>query len=400
MGTQPRTFAAEPLIVAGVVFLTPVAPALAVRPATLALVAGLLAMALASGAQLTHPDLAAITFAVWCVLSITWARFAELTSLAILLQVAVTLLYLAIRATARTASSLRTIAWGYLAGAATSIVVFAYQNGAAIDSWQSRDAGTAERLTVTGLNANYVAYSLVSGIPLAWYLARRSGARARAVLMAYSLAAIGVVVLTDSRGALVAIGLLIAFAPLSRVGRPRSTTLLKVALAATITVIAIGWADRSLVAIEGYFARNSGNLSGRLPAWQVARAAADDHPYIGLGIGGVPGVAGIEAHNIVLNLVAGVGVVGLALLMWTTWAALKDSDRHRAARGATAMLLVAWAPIVASGFWEMSVAAWSVLALVSRIPAVEDLHQEPSDDGASATERPATGPPRPTRPKL
>jgi len=67
----------------------------------------------------------------------------------------------------------------------------------------------------------------------------------------------------------------------------------------------------------GSAARATGDLAGRLTIWPEARQVFGEHLLVGVGAGGfrAVGTSGIGAHDVVLELGAGLGLVGIALFL-------------------------------------------------------------------------------------
>lgn len=232
--------------------------------------------------------------------------------------------------------------------------------------------------------------------PFAFALARRWG---RASLLATWLLVATAVLLAGARAGWVMfaiVTLALAWREAGNARRFAAWCAAGVAAFALLGAAAYHWSGRfevrvarTLEAARGDSAAIDFALAGRLPIWRTAWAMAADHPVNGVGVRGFryaypkyaapgdpwlqpdSGTGALHAHQLVLELLAETGVIGL--LAWIA-AAIRLVRLHRRARGDARAL--AWAPGVAlvamtfpvnthfafySAFWGLVL--WWLLAL-------------------------------------
>ena len=235
---------------------------------------------------------------------------------------------------------------------------------------------TAARLGIEGLNYNYLAYSFVTGIAILAMLVliTRGTTRHRPVaVVAAGLALllwVGVL-LNGTRGAVIAAYALGVWWLVARRDARRSWRSAVVAVVVAFAAVFSGVLDATLRATAGTSDRERGDLNGRLSVWPDAREEFWDHPFLGRGVDSFAATnpLRIAAHNALLDVGTGLGVLGIVLFVALIWQALKPSDdsiQYLALGG----FLVASAPILLTGFWIESPMFWLALGLFSKIPAV------------------------------
>ncbi|WP_156109846.1 O-antigen ligase [Cryobacterium sp. MLB-32] len=323
--------------------------------------------------KMDAPNLFAIALTLWYVLSQAWALDRTVTGLSIQNQLAVVAVFLAVRTAVTTRRGLQIVGWGYLAGCVYAAVLIFRQNPSA----GFRAELSFDRIVYAGVNINYVAYALTAGlavIVLLWQASERRSYRAWLIVCA---APLGVAVwYSETRGALLAVGLMASWIVLYRIAPPLLVRVVWGAVAVSAAAIATGVADTLLRATDaGSAARATGDLAGRLTLWPEARQVFGEHLLVGAGAGGFRAVnaSGIGAHDVILELGTGLGLVGVVLfigvivssLISTRWA---HSVRLRPLLVGT--FLLSGAPLYLSGHWELSPAGWLVLALFSCMPLV------------------------------
>ena len=268
-----------------------------------------------------------LLFVTWMVLSITWAHNAS-ESVTAISRYALNLLLLPIvYAAIRTR---RHVFWllGILVAGATLSALYgmAFARGDALAEGSSRLAGA-------GTDANYLASLLVSGVILATALVitRTLPAPLRV------LAAISVLILlvglidTVSRGGMIGLGAALLTGVVFA-GRGRRMALATVAIVIAISVVGYYATVASPAARERIVSVQSG--SGRVDIWTVGWRMVKAHPLTGVGVGNFatstkdylfePGVVQYSAfivdtpkaaHNAYLEILAEMGIVGLALFL-------------------------------------------------------------------------------------
>jgi O-antigen ligase len=203
----------------------------------------------------------------------------------------------------------------YVLGAYMSIgsTIFNYFNGIKYK---------ALRYSATGFNANDIGLILALGIPVAWYLAvsKSNGGKAQALRLinfAYVPAAILAILLTASRGSLIAASPAFLFL----IG---SLTRLKLYQRVVVFAVLTGSLFMLLPLVpQSSFQRlgtmgtsiAEADLHGRVDIWGAGISALSEHPILGIGSGTFrTGVKlGKEAHNSFLSVLVEVGMIGFVL---------------------------------------------------------------------------------------
>lgn len=299
---------------------------------------------------------------LWAVMSQTWTVQAELTELAITNQIAVLVIFLTVRTVISKPRDLRIIGWGYLAGC-----------GYAIATVIPKVGPETARYGIEGLNVNYLAYALVVGTVVATWLWADAGKLQRLTLAALVVGNAYLIYLTGTRAAWIAAALIALWVVFART--PARLRFGVVAVSTGIVALAIltGAADALLLNFDDASARATGDLSGRITIWPTAREAIGTGLFIGLGAGTFPSmnVLNIGAHNVLLEIGAGLGLIGILLFAATYIASFRASLTTPHAYHHAGTLLIASAPLYLSGHWELSPAAWLVLALCTRLGVPE-----------------------------
>jgi O-antigen ligase len=238
--------------------------------------------------------------------------------------------------------------------------------------WNFAAGGGVARYTATGFNPNYVAFTLVIGFPMALRRFSTPGV-VRALACTYCIVAPIALLLTASRSAIVAGGIVLCFAPLG--GRRLSvSSVLPIAAILIAAAVAVSFLlpQRTLDRMFDKSDIESGYLSGRGEIWSAGWAAFLEKPVLGSGIASFPDVVqptlreSRAGHNVPLTLLVEVGVVGLALFAallgvcaWTI-AVLPPQDRALWTPLMAALLIVAMAHDSHS-----DKATWVLLALLA-----------------------------------
>lgn len=351
-----------------------------------------------------HPVFTALLLlmAVWVVMSVLWARdeaaaFGAAQTWALNLML-VPIVFVAIRKPEHLAGLFAVFVVCTLLSA---VVGLAGGGGGSADDL---DGG---RLAGAGINANQLGGLLILGTVFGVLLAARRE-RPPAV-RAMWLAAAGVcglaVAMTLSRGALIGLGVCLIVAPLL-IGRGRRGFALGFAVAA---VLAATVSIFVLVPSEAA-GRLSGDAtgSGRTDIWAVGWRMVEDNPVHGVGAANFadntiryllqPGVIGRDeyivdvpksAHNIYLQVLAELGVVGFLLFMsivgYSLACGVKAARRFAADDRRTGELLARGLVIATVGFLAFeffssqmySKALWLMIALGPAVLAVATDRREP-----------------------
>jgi O-antigen ligase len=181
-----------------------------------------------------------------------------------------------------------------------------------------------------------MALVLALGIPLAWHLAVSEGTGRRArwlrlVNYAYVPAAMLAIILTASRGALLATvpALVFVVGSLTRLGPFRRILVLAVLVAALFMLQPlVPQSSIQRLATSGASIA-AGDLGGRENLWQEAITVFTEHPMLGVGGGAYRAVveSGQVAHNTFLSVLAEVGIIGFILFALIVATAVYESVR-------------------------------------------------------------------------
>lgn len=375
----------------------PVNPAFALRTG-----AGICAAVLlvnASRLRFERADILAVLLSLLYATSALWSESPGATIHAATDQAAVLVIFLAVRSVVQNRHALAIISWGYVVGCLYALVLQAQGETART---QLGDGLT--RSGLEGVNANYLAYSLATGIALVMVLWTARSPTVERTLLLFAAAAMCVGIMrTDTRGAQISIIALAAWLILSRIAPRRALLVVYWVVGAVSVAILTGLSDQLILPHVSRTIRDTGDLNGRLYMWPQAREILIDHPFSGAGAGTfrLLNPLGIAAHNAFLELGAGIGIAGILLFAGVLVTALVTGTSTMALRPRNLLIgsfIVVSAPILSSGVWERSPAAWLAIGLFSRItvldPAREPIDPQPSPttSGETSNSRPGSGP--------
>lgn len=155
-------------------------------------------------------------------------------------------------------------------------------------------------------------------------------------------------------------------------------------------IIGSGLADSFLLSHTQKSFRDTGALNGRLSIWPPARQVLMDHLGLGAGVGTFPKLnpMGIAAHTAILDMGAGLGVVGLAVFVAIIVTSLVTGTRATQQGKRTLLVgafMVTSAPILLSGYWIESPAFWMALGMFSQMAVFMPARgTSPPGDGSPA----------------
>jgi O-antigen ligase len=347
-------------------------------------VSRLCAMAVVAGAVVTmamegrfrRPDAVlgfAIAFAVWSALSLLWTLSYENTVAMVTTYAQCAASVWLIRELVRTREEVEPLLAALLFGFFVPLtsVLNNFRHGVAI-------GGDAERFSGVGLNADFVGLLLVLGLPIAWHLVMHRRGIVRVAALIYVVTAPVGLLLTATRGALVAGLAASAIVPLTLFRQSmRSYALTGVllivgALAAVQLVPSSNWERMRSTAGE---ITEGGTLSGRTVFWRAGLQAFPERPLLGAGAGAYgaaidpyfrnSGVA-FSAHNVVIGLLVEQGIVGLMLFAGIFGACARTIVRSPPSYAALwGVLLLTWLVGGMSGNPENQKLTWVLFGLVS-----------------------------------
>lgn len=248
----------------------------------------------------------------------------------------------------------------------------------AFDLLQNFGAGAgyrgSNRYSASGINPNYLGFTLVVGFPMAWHLLLRHRGAVRIFACLFCLAAPLAIVLTGGRGAFLAGLVALSVIPLT-VGLESSRGFLLVmlvVLAAAVTIVMVvpesSWNRMMTIVPE----LEGGTMSGRIRIWDAGWSRFQERPILGAGAGAFPAVVepilnrARAAHNTTLALLVEQGIVGFgifaSLLGACAWVifGLPPPDRKM-----WAVLMVAWAILSMSGDAHFDKVTWVLFGLLA-----------------------------------
>jgi O-antigen ligase len=358
-----------------------------------------------------HPAMTMVLglFLGWVALSVTWAENPGEALAALARYIPNALLFLIAFTAIRKRSQALLVVAALVAGAVTAT---AYGLLRPPDVY-------GERITGTNLDPNELASVLVAGVALSGAVAAnlrgRPGLR-QAAFAAGAFCVLGTF-LTTSRGGLIALGaLLVAAILFSGRWRPRVIVAASVIALATFYYFAVIAPPEARERIQHTTQGETRLLEGRTTIWQVAERAVAANPVKGVGGGNFktasrhyllqPGAVArsdliidtpLVAHNTYLQILAELGIVGLALfgaiilfslrsalVAAQNFAAIGDRSGEALARGLSIALVGA---LVADFFisQEYNKQLWLLLALGPTILSVSRREQSAGRQLADGT---------------
>ncbi|WP_433131788.1 O-antigen ligase family protein [Micromonospora sp. CA-240977] len=311
-------------------------------------------------------DYLALLICCWASTTLIWSRDIESSRVAVQAWWTVALLLIAARHVLCSQRRLVLVAGAFLGGAVWAAIQLFIAG---------RRDETALRISLDGVGVNYTAYCLATAaVVTVLLLVVRAGNRLVRAVLWLLLPLFGYATsLTGTRACLVALAAVAVYLVVDRIaGR---TWAIAIVLSAVLLAV-VPFADLAQYQppwLEHLFNRPIEDLSGRLAVWPIAAASFWDSPLLGIGVGAFPSTNpyyGVGAHSLLLSLGNDLGLIGIALFAALVGFLLRDAapgDSRR--RGMlVGVLIVAWTPIWLSGHWEISPAAWLVLAIWSRVP--------------------------------
>jgi len=231
------------------------------------------------------------------------------------------------------------------------------------------------RFTGNGFNADQAALYLVLGFPIAWHLLMHRRGIMRVATLGYVVLAPVGLMLTGTRGAVVAGVAACAIVPvtLSRQSM-RAYALVGVLLIA-------GGASATLVVPQANLDRifgitgevtGGGSMSGRTDIWNAGLQSFSQRPLLGAGLGAAADAIEpylrkkMPAHNLTVGLLVEVGVVGLglfaALIGSCAWTTYRSPPPYRALWG---VVLLTWLVGGLSGGPEAVKFTWVLFGFIA-----------------------------------
>src|SRR5512135_859243 len=286
------------------------------------LVAAFWLLTVAATGEFRRPRVAhlvALLFVAWVGLSLFWTVDVPATRTRFITYVQLLGLMFVVWELVTSRARVRGALQAYVLGAWVSVAMLLY-------SYATLGSGgtTHGRVTTGTFNPNDVGLMLAIAVPVAWYLVSSDGARRRrwlwGVNAAYIPAGVVAIALTASRAALAGAAFGLVYVAISLVRR-RPAAL--VPAAASLVVLAIAVVpllpERGLYRVQTTGTDiTAGGFTGRVPLWHEGMDLFRAHPIGGIG-GGAFREGALEsrkvAHNLVVALLAEVGIVGFTLFV-------------------------------------------------------------------------------------
>jgi O-antigen ligase len=312
----------------------------------------------------------AIALLMWILMSAFWAiARQESVFVDIKTYVQVFVMIWVIWEAAPTGARLTRLLQAYVLGAyvAAGSTIFNYLTGASIEQ-------DTTRFSASGFDPNDLGMLLALALPMAWYIASKaSNGFQRWLNRVYFVAGILAILLTSSRGALLAavVALLVI---------PWTLTQVRKGLRVAIVVIAVGAAVLAVQLVpEKSFERlattrseiSEGTVGNRLRIWKEAIRLIPRRPIQGYGPAGWYPAAGdrignVAPHNTYLALAVEEGIVGLFLYLCLFFVVFMrllplPTFERRVGLVQLATLMIAILPLG----WHQNKASWLVLALLA-----------------------------------
>jgi O-antigen ligase len=248
----------------------------------------------------------------------------------------------------------------------------------------SHQESAYQRYAGARLDANDLGLMMALSVPLSYYLSVTSRGRVVWLYRAQLVLAITTVLLTASRGAMLATVVAFVIVPLTHA---RLTMKQRVAIILTVLLLVIGslqfipassWDRLSTVPHE----LERGTLTGRTIIWKAGWELFSAHPFVGIGANafrvmvsrvlaepihrGIPGMPPAPpAHNTFLSVLVEEGVIGLALFCGLLGVlALSLRTMPGLQRQLWIVCLATWAVGVSSLTWEMRKPTWFLFGLL------------------------------------
>jgi O-antigen ligase len=246
------------------------------------------------------------------------------------------------------------------------------------------------RFTVGEFNQNTLGLVLSIALPIAWYLASSARAqrvrneadptaRLRLVNLAFIPGALFAIFLTSSRAAL--LGALLGLGYMALSLRHARWGWRVAAAGAAVAIAVFGWRyipEQSLERYESTAAEMSeGDWNGRLPIWEEGLRLIDDNWLLGVGAAAFATGAvetGNAPHNLVLSLLAELGLIGFALFAAILGAAVALALRQPGAAAMWTTLLVVWFLNAITHNYEDKKVTWMLFMLIAISDSVRQTH--------------------------
>jgi len=237
------------------------------------------------------------------------------------------------------------------------------------------DAARSARYTMEGINPNDLGLMLALSIPMAFYLMSRR--RNNPLIVVFCWVQFGLcitaILLSGSRGSMLAGSAALLMFPLTVAGLPRIQKLMAAlvgagaVLAAIFLVPADTWQRFFNLSTE----ITEGTMTHRTQIWAASLQLFRDHAFLGVGSGAHPvavvGILGraLVAHNTFVSVLVELGVMGGLIFFGLLAAAFYCAWQMRGLeRRLWLLTLLTWCIGVCGGTWEYRKTTWFLLGLL------------------------------------
>ena len=233
----------------------------------------------------------------------------------------------------------------------------------------------ADRYTIEGVNPNELGLMLALSIPMTFYLLayRKGWQPIKLVLWVHLVLAATAILLSGSRGAVLAASAVLLMLPMTLLRLSRLQKALMVVAVAGIVIAAVSlvppdtWQRLMNLGDE----ITEGTMTHRTQIWAASEVVFREHPLAGVGSGAhalaVTSLLGrpLVAHNTFFSALAELGVIGELLLLGILAAAFHSAWRMpRPERMFWISVLAAWCIGAGDGTLEYRKITWLLLSLL------------------------------------
>jgi len=318
-------------------------------------------------AKLESVEISIALLWIWCLLSLLWSLDSALSSAQIFgTSLLAFLIFIATLRLSLSPKYWKSVGLFYVLGCVLASLIVLTTAVSFAAGGQGDD-----RATVGELNANYIAYAIATSIPMALTLHNYQPERwfVKLATVLYVPLAMSAILLTGSRGAMMAGGASLLLYFLLSIKRQFIPSVASIALACAGIYFLFDYLPDSVRDRMAFFtdaisqSSDTVDLSGREYIWPLATRLFFENMFSGIGFGAFRAANGdgISVHNAILTMAAETGLPGVILFSFTVlsvfWRTIFKSPNPEVRKGGL-LLLVTWVPIAMTGVWEASAVAW------------------------------------------